>query len=66
MIMCILFKLVHMCMQANVATHVQASSHVCMSVSTCPHVCMYFIADFRTCNMQYVCCIEIAANLYRI
>ena len=56
------------CVQANVATRVQAFLVMCMSVHTCPHVCMHFIVDFSACDMRvtqvsHACCIELVANL---
>ena len=66
------------CLQANVATRVQAfllmcmsvhtCPHVCMNVHTCPHVCMHFIVDFSACDMRvtqesHACCIELVAKL---
>ena len=51
------------CVQANVVTHVQASSHVCMSVHPCPCISL-LISVCATCVSQ-ACCVELVANFYR-
>ena len=55
------------CVQANVATRVQAFLLMCMSVHTCPHVCMHFIVDFsardiHVTQVSHTCCFELVAK----
>ena len=64
---CIIFKLIRMCVQANMAMRVQEPSRMCMRV----RVCMYFITDFSVCDMHvtcvsYKCCTEFVASVHHI
>ena len=62
---CILFKLICMCVKVNVATCVYTCSPVSTHVHQCPHVCTRvhtFHCQFQC--VSHVCYAELVANLY--
>ena len=56
--LCILFKVIHVCVQVNVATCVQASSRFID----------FSVYDMRVTRVSHACacCVELVANLYLI
>ena len=65
---CILFKLIYVCVQANVATCVYRCFHRCAQVCMLVHARTRISLLISVCvtHVSHVCCVELGVQLYHM